>query len=144
MYVELTPYWIIYIFHKYEVLIPIKNYTDFRIDIALLIWRNDLRGAPPCLKLSLVQYLSFKTLSIKFEKELPPVQDCATFWVWYFMPDVLRQHSVNTGLSVVLGQEQHHQLNHTVTQSSIQHKYKHTNIKGIGTPFIFIISNMRG
>ena len=93
---ELTPYWIIYIFHKYEVLIPIKNYTDFRIDIAFLIWRNALRTAPSCIKFSLVQYLSFKTLSIKFQKELPPVPDRATFWVWYFLLDVpettLSQH----------------------------------------------------
>ena len=50
------------------------------------------------------------------------------------------QHSVNTGMSPVLTedyvhmshqgqlQEKHHQLNHTVTQSTIPHKYKHTNI----------------
>ena len=28
-----------------------------------------------------------------------------------------------------LGQEKHHQLNHTVTQSIIPHKYKHTNMR---------------
>ena len=49
------------------------------------------------------------------------------------------QHSVNTGMSPGqdlglrtrshLGQEQHHQLNHTVTQSIIPHKYKHTNMR---------------